>query len=38
MGVSVRENLKMRDGFFKNDEEYQRKINCCNRKVSARSY
>ncbi|AHF15206.1 bacillithiol biosynthesis deacetylase BshB1 [Niabella soli] len=23
MGVSVRENLKMRDGFFKNDEEHQ---------------
>jgi len=26
MGVSVRENLKMRDGFFKNDEEHQRKL------------
>lgn len=24
MGVQVRENLKMRDGFFKNDEEHQR--------------
>jgi bacillithiol biosynthesis deacetylase BshB1 len=23
MGVSVRENLKMRDGFFRNDEEHQ---------------
>lgn len=23
MGVTVRENLKMRDGFFKNDEEHQ---------------
>ncbi len=23
LGVSVRENLKMRDGFFKNDEEHQ---------------
>jgi N-acetylglucosamine malate deacetylase 1 len=23
MGVAVRENLKMRDGFFKNDEEHQ---------------
>nr|AIA83803.1 CAZy families CE14 protein [uncultured Pedobacter sp.] len=23
MGVSVRENLKMRDGFFKNDETHQ---------------
>lgn len=23
MGLSVRENLKMRDGFFKNDEEHQ---------------
>lgn len=23
MGISVRENLKMRDGFFKNDEEHQ---------------
>ena len=26
MGVQVRENLKMRDGFFKNDEEHQRKL------------
>lgn len=26
MGVSVRENLKMRDGFFKNDEEHQLKL------------
>ena len=26
MGVHVRENLKMRDGFFKNDEEHQRKL------------
>jgi len=26
MGVQVRENLKMRDGFFKNDEEHQLKI------------
>jgi len=26
MGVSVRENLKMRDGFFKNDEEHQIKL------------
>ena len=26
MGLSVRENLKMRDGFFKNDEEHQRKL------------
>jgi len=26
MGVAVRENLKMRDGFFKNDEEHQRKL------------
>ena len=26
MGVSIRENLKMRDGFFKNDEEHQRKL------------
>jgi len=26
MGVSVRENLKMRDGFFQNDEEHQRKL------------
>ena len=24
LGVAVRENLKMRDGFFKNDEEHQR--------------
>ncbi len=23
IGVSARENLKMRDGFFKNDEEHQ---------------
>ena len=26
MGVHVRENLKMRDGFFKNDEEHQRRL------------
>lgn len=26
MGVQVRENLKMRDGFFKNDEEHQLKL------------
>ncbi len=26
MGVSVRENLKMRDGFFRNDEENQLKL------------
>jgi bacillithiol biosynthesis deacetylase BshB1 len=26
MGISVRENLKMRDGFFKNDEEHQLQI------------
>src|SRR5215471_17116080 len=26
MGVAVRENLKMRDGFFKNDEEHQMKL------------
>jgi bacillithiol biosynthesis deacetylase BshB1 len=26
MGVSVRDNLKMRDGFFKNDEEHQLKL------------
>ena len=26
IGVSVRENLKMRDGFFKNDEENQMKL------------
>src|SRR5258705_8678650 len=26
MGVQVRENLKMRDGFFKNDEEHQMKL------------
>ncbi len=26
MGASVRENLKMRDGFFKNDEENQLKV------------
>ena len=26
LGVSVRENLKMRDGFFKNDEEHQLKL------------
>lgn len=26
MGVTVRQNLKMRDGFFKNDEEHQRKL------------
>ena len=26
MGVHLRENLKMRDGFFKNDEEHQKKL------------
>ncbi|MFL5808122.1 MAG: bacillithiol biosynthesis deacetylase BshB1 [Flavisolibacter sp.] len=26
IGVSVRENLKMRDGFFKNDEEHQMQV------------
>jgi N-acetylglucosamine malate deacetylase 1 len=26
MGISVRENLKMRDGFFQNDEEHQLKL------------
>lgn len=26
LGVNVRENLKMRDGFFKNDEEHQLKL------------
>ena len=26
MGVEVRENLKMRDGFFRNDEEHQLKL------------
>jgi bacillithiol biosynthesis deacetylase BshB1 len=26
IGLSIRENLKMRDGFFKNDEEHQRKL------------
>ena len=26
MGLSVRENLRMRDGFFKNDEEHQLKV------------
>jgi bacillithiol biosynthesis deacetylase BshB1 len=26
IGVHVRENLKMRDGFFKNDEEHQKKL------------
>ncbi|MBL7735098.1 MAG: bacillithiol biosynthesis deacetylase BshB1 [Chitinophagaceae bacterium] len=26
LGVSVRENLKMRDGFFRNDEEHQLKL------------
>lgn len=26
MGVRVRENLKMNDGFFKNDEQHQRKL------------
>src|SRR5437762_12958165 len=26
MGVQSRENLKMRDGFFKNDEEHQMKL------------
>ena len=27
MGIHVRENLKMRDGFFKNDEEHQSQMN-----------
>src|SRR5690554_1441841 len=26
LGLSVRENLKLRDGFFKNDEEHQLKV------------
>jgi len=26
LGISVRENLDMRDGFFKNDEEHQMKV------------
>ena len=26
LGIHVRENLKMKDGFFKNDEEHQRKL------------
>ena len=26
MGISVRENLKMADGFFRNDEAHQRKV------------
>src|SRR6478672_8873659 len=26
IGLSIRENLKFRDGFFKNDEEHQRKL------------
>ena len=26
MGVQMRENLKMKDGFFRNDEEHQRKL------------
>ena len=26
LGVSVRENLKMRDGFFRNDEEHQLQV------------
>src|SRR5215813_1430727 len=26
IGAQVRENLKMRDGFFKNDEEHQLKL------------
>ena len=26
IGVSIRENLKMRDGFFQNDEDHQRKL------------
>ena len=26
LGVAVRENLRMRDGFFKNDEDHQRQI------------
>lgn len=32
MGVHARENLKMKDGFFKNDEVHQRKIIQCIRK------
>ena len=30
--MDVRENLEMADGFFKNDEEHQRRINNCIRK------
>jgi bacillithiol biosynthesis deacetylase BshB1 len=26
LGLSIRENLKMRDGFFRNDEEHQKKL------------
>ena len=26
LGISIRENLKMKDGFFKNDENHQLKI------------
>ncbi|HVZ57319.1 MAG TPA: bacillithiol biosynthesis deacetylase BshB1 [Chitinophagaceae bacterium] len=26
MGVAIRENLRMRDGFFRNDEEHQRQL------------
>ena len=32
IGVQVRENLKMRDGFFRNDEEHQLKLVQCIRK------
>lgn len=32
IGAKVRENLKMRDGFFRNDEEHQLKLICAIRK------
>ncbi len=32
IGATVRENLKMRDGFFKNDEEHQLRVIQCIRK------
>lgn len=34
LGVSIRENLKLRDGFFKNDEEHQLKVIQAIRKYS----
>src|SRR5690625_7529767 len=33
LGLSIRENLSFRDGFFKNDEEHQKKLRSEERRV-----